>query len=201
MVTTWAGSSASPPDRAESPAAPPDRASSPVASQGRAPSPPAPSGIVGSLSAPIPDESDIFRHILMNVLRQPMDSPLIQALDKASINEINDLLTLDHQSRNALIYKLNDGSVKPLPIGYKNILRVLKIFVDYCQDKGMPIDDWTTVTKRDFDDFRTSHDGLALSEKSDSFSISAPTPIIAPTPSVSTPKQKDILSKFKKGIK
>jgi len=96
---------------------------------------------------------------------------------------------------------LDDVTVKPLPIGYKNLLRVLKIFVDYCQDKGMLIEDWTAVTKRDFDDFRTSRDGLALSEKSDSFSVSAPTPIIAPTPSVPAPKQKDLLSEFKKGIK
>ncbi len=93
------------------------------------------------------------------------------------------------------MYKLSDGSVKPLPIGYKNLLRVLKIFVDYCQDKGMPIDDWTAVTKRDFNDFRTSHDSLAPLEKSNSFSVSAPTPVIAHTPSAPAPKQ------FKKGIK
>ncbi len=201
MVTTQAGSSTSPPDRARSPAVPPDRAGSPVAPQGRATSPLAPSGIVGSLSATIPDESNIFRHVLTNVLRQPMDSPLIRALDKAAINKLNDLLTLDHQSRNALMYELDDGTGKPLPIGYKNLLRVLKIFADYCHYKGMPIDDWTAVTERDFDDFRTSHDGLALSEKSDSFFISAPIPVIAPIPSTPAPKQKDLLSEFKKGIK
>jgi len=65
----------------------------------------------------------------------------------------------------------------------------------------MPIDDWTAVTKRDFDDFRTSCDGLALLEKSNSFSVSAPTPVIATTPSTPTPKQKDLLSEFKEGIK
>jgi len=65
----------------------------------------------------------------------------------------------------------------------------------------MPIEDWTTVTKRDFDDFQTSCDGLALSEKTDSFSAFTPIPVIAPTPYMPTPKQKDLLSKFKKGIK
>ncbi len=140
-------------------------------------------------------------HVLTNVLKQPSDGPLARALDEAGINEMNDLLTLDHQSRNALTYKLDDGTVKPLPIGYRNLLRVLKIFADYCQDKGMPIDDWTAVTKRDFDDFRTSRDSLALSEKSDSFSISASNPVISPTPYMPTPKQKDLLSEFKKGIK
>jgi len=160
-----------------------------------------PPGIIGIISATIPTKSDIFVHVLTNVLKQPSGGPLAWALDEAGINEVNDLLTLDHQSRNTLTYELDDGTVKPLPIGYKNLLRVLKIFADYCQDKGMPIDDWTAVTKQDFDDFRTSHDGLALSEKSDSFSISAPTPIIAPTPSTPAPKQKDLLSEFKKGIK
>ena len=54
------------------------------------------------------------------------------------------------------MYKWDDGTVKPLPIGYKNLIRVLKIFADYCQDSGMPIEDWTAITKRDFDEFRTS---------------------------------------------
>ena len=77
----------------------------------------------------------------MNVLKQPSDGSLAWALNKAGINEINNLLTLDHQLRNALMYELDDGTVKPLPISYKNLLRVLKIFVDYCQDSDMPIED------------------------------------------------------------
>jgi len=113
-----------------------------------------------------------------NVLKQPSYGPLVWALDEAGINEIMDLLTLDYHSRNALMYEQDDGTVKPLPLGYKNLLRVLKIFVDYCQDIGSPIDDWTAVTKRDFDDFRTSCARMALSEKSDAFST--PNPIIIP---------------------
>jgi len=163
--------------RATSPPALLDGTGSAVAPQDRATSPPS---MVGIISAAIPTESDIFVHVLMNVLKQPSDGPLAWALDKASINEINDLLTLDHQSRNALMYELNDGTVKPLPISYKNLLRVLKIFADYCQDTGMPIKDWTVVTKRDFDKFRTSHARLALSEKSDAFSNSAPTWLLLP---------------------
>ncbi len=115
---------------------------------------------------------------MANVLKQPSYGPLVWALDEAGINEIMDLLTLDYHSRNALMYEQDDGTVKPLPLGYKNLLRVLKIFVDYCQDIGSPIDDWTAVTKRDFDDFRTSCARMALSEKSDAFST--PNPIIIP---------------------
>jgi len=72
---------------------------------------------------------------------------------------------------------------------------VLKIFADYCQDIGSPIEDWTAVTKTNFDDFRTSHAGMSLSKKSDAFSTST----TAPTPP--PPKQKDLLAEFKKGIK
>ena len=136
---------------------------------------------------------------MANILKQPSNGPLVWALDKAGINEIMDLLTLDYHTRNALTYELDDGTVKPLPLGYKNLLRVLKIFADYCQANGSPIEDWTAVTKRDFDDFRTSHAGMSLSEKSDAFSTSrtAPTPAFAPP----LPKQKDLLAEFKKGIK
>ena len=183
MVTTQARSSAAPPDRAGSPAVPPDRAGSPAT----------PPDVTGIFSATLPDESNIFNYVVANVLKQPSDGPLVGALEGAGINEVMDLLTLDHHSRNALTYELDDGTVKPLPLGYKNLLRVLKIFTDYCQDEGNPIEDWTAVTKRDFDDFRTSHAGLALLEKSDAFSISTPpNPIIAPTPSPPAPKQKDL---------
>ncbi len=85
MVTTWAGSSAAPPDEAGSSAAAPEEAGNPTAD--------------------LPDDSNIFRHIVTNVLKQPSDGPLAQAFDEAGINEINDLFTLDHHSRNALMYK------------------------------------------------------------------------------------------------
>ena len=111
MVTTWAGSSASPQGRAASPPVLPDGTSSAVAPQDRAVSPP---GMAGIISATIPTESDMFVHVLTNVLKQPSDGPLAQALNEAGINEINNLLTLDHQSRNALTYELDDGTVKPL---------------------------------------------------------------------------------------
>jgi len=144
MVTTRSGSSASPPDGTGDPAVPPDRVGSPTAPQGRAATPP---GMIGIVSAPIPDESDILKYVVANVLKQPSDSPLVPTLDAAGINEITDLLTLDHQSRNALMYELDDGTAKPLPLSYKNLLRVLKIFTDDCQDNSMPIEDWTTVPR------------------------------------------------------
>ncbi len=160
-----------------------------------------PPTVVGITSTLIPTKSDIFVHVLTNILKQPTDGPLFRSLEEAGINEVYDLLTLDHQSQNILTYTSDDGTVKSLPLGYKNLIRVLKIFADYCQDTGVPIDDWTAVTKKDFDEFRRSHDGLALTEKSEAFVISAPSPIFSPMPSNPTPKQRDLLSEFKKGIK
>jgi len=195
MVTTRAGSSASPQGRAASPPAPPDGTDAATEPQDKAVSPP---GMDRVISATIPTKSDIFVHVLTNVLRQPSDGPLARALDEAGINEINDLLTLDHQSRNALMYEQDDGTVRPLPLGYMNLIRVLKIFTDYCQDSGMPIDDWMAITKRDFDEFRRSCDGLALTEKSDAFVISAPTPIISPTPSALLPNKETSFPSLRK---
>jgi len=201
MVTTQSGSSASPPDRAGSPSAPPDGTGTLPVLPDRVETPPVSSSMFGNFTAPT--ESDILAHVLTEVLRQPSDSPLVRALEEAGINEINDLLTLDHHSRNTLTYERDDGTTKPLPIGHRNLIRVLKIFADFCQDSGRPIEDWLAVTKKDFDDFRTSRAGLALSEKSKAFSIPAPNPVIVPSPSPHTPapKQKDLLSEFKKGIK
>jgi len=97
----------------------------------RAASPPAPSGMIGILSTTLPDDRDILNYVVANVLKQPSDGPLVRALEGAGINEITDLLTLDHHSRNALTYELDNGTVKPLPLGYKNLLRVLKIFAHF----------------------------------------------------------------------
>ena len=85
MVTTRAGSSTAPPDEA------------------------------GSSTAALPDDNDMLNHVVANVLKQPSDGPLVRALEGAGINEIMDLLTLDHHSTNALTYELDDGTVKPLP--------------------------------------------------------------------------------------
>jgi len=98
-----------PPDEAGNPAAPPDRAGSSAVSSGRAGSPEAPPDMTGILSAALLDESNILKYVMANVLKQPSDSPLVWVLDGAGINEITDLLTLDHHSRNSLTYKLDDA--------------------------------------------------------------------------------------------
>ena len=103
-----------------------------------------------------PDGKDMLAHVVVNVLKQPADSPVVRALAGAGIIEILDLLSLDPRVRNALTYELDDGTVKPLPLGHMNLLRVLKIFADYQDGIGDPVEDWTQITKQHFDDFQRS---------------------------------------------
>jgi len=83
------------------------------------------------------------------VLKQAKDGLLAKALDAATVQEINDVLLLNQPTRDALTFQLDDGTVKPLSIGHKNMLRALKIFADHCQAIGNPIEDWTAITKKD----------------------------------------------------
>jgi len=140
---------------------------------------------------PPPDGKVMLEHAV-TVLKQAKDGPLAKALAHANIEDIVDLLALSPPERDALVFPLADGTEKPLSLGHKSMLRALKIFTNFCQADGNPIEDWTVVTKKDFDNFRTSQTGLATTEKMDALSLPTPAP---------HPKQKDLLSEFKKGIK
>ena len=129
------------------------------------------------------------------VLKQAKDGLLAKVLDTTAVQEINDVLLLNQPARDALTYLLDDGTEKPLPIGYRNLLRALKIFADHCQANGHPIGDWTTITKKDFDDFRCSQVCMAATEKIETLSSPTPTPNSDPPP----PKQKDSLLSSRKG--
>jgi len=117
---------------------------------------------------------------------------LAKALAATTLEEISDVLLLNQPTRDALTFQLDDGTVKTLPIGHRNLLRVLKIYANYCQAEGDPIKDWTSITKRDFDDFRCSQVCMAATKRIDALSSSA---------TMSASKQKDLFAEFKKGIK
>jgi len=104
-------------------------------------------------ATPLPDGKAMLEHVITVVLKQAKDGPLAKALDAAAVHEINDVLHLNQPVRDALTFPLDDGTEKPPPFGYRNLLRVLKVFADHCQANGHPIGDWTTITKKDFDDF------------------------------------------------
>ena len=102
------------------------------------------------------DGETMLVHAVMVILKQPTDGPLSKALARGGIHTITDLLTLSQLARDALTYHDVYGNVKPLAIGHKNLLRMLKIYGAYHGAEGSPIVDWMTITKKDFDDFRRS---------------------------------------------
>jgi len=126
----------------------------------------------------------MFEHVVTVILKQPMDGPLSKALARGGIHTITDLLTLSQLEHDALTYHNVYGNVRPLAIGHKNLLRMLKIYGTYCKAKGSPIVDWTVITKKDFDDFRHSRAGLHASEWYDTVAP-ATIPVILPKSSLS----------------
>ncbi len=121
--------------------------------------------MVMSQSASSPhDGKTMFEHVVMVILKQPMDGPLSKALARGGIHTVTDVLTLSQSGCDAPTYHDAYGTVRPLAIGHKNLLQMLKIYGAHCKAEGSPIVDWMTITKRDFDDFRHSQAGLHASE-------------------------------------
>jgi len=139
--------------------------------------------MVQSASSPCDGETMLV-HAVMVILKQPTDGPLSKALARGGIHTVTDILALSQSERDALTYHDVYGNVRPLAIGHKNLLRMLKAYAAYCEAKGSPIVDWMTITKKDFDDFRHSQAGLCASEWYD---IAAPAtvPVVLPKSSLS----------------
>ena len=98
----------------------------------------------------------MLEHAVRVILKQPTDGPLSKALARGGIHVILDVLTLSQSARDALTYHDAYGTVRPLAIGHKNLLQMLKIYGTCCKAEGSPIVDWMTITKKDFNDFRRS---------------------------------------------
>jgi len=97
-----------------------------------------------------------LQHVLFEVLCQPWDGPLVQALDRSGFNEISDVLLLNQAERNALTFLNASNVITPLSYGEKRTLDAIKHFSCYCDNHGRPIIDWTQVKKADFKKFRSS---------------------------------------------
>jgi len=116
---------------------------------------------------PLHDGKAMLEHVVTVVLKQAKDGPLSKALARGGIHDISDVVTLMQPARDALTYLDDNGTVKPLSVGHKSILRTLKIFANYCEAEGSPIVDWTVITKEDFDDFRCSQACMHATEMDD----------------------------------
>ncbi len=60
----------------------------------------------------------MLQHVVTAVLKQAQDGPIAKALPAAALEEINNVLLLNQPMRDALTFTLDDGTEKPLPIGY-----------------------------------------------------------------------------------
>jgi len=60
----------------------------------------------------------------------------VKAMARGGIHVISDVLTLMQPARDALTYQDDNGTVKPLAIGHKNLLRTLKIFANFYEADG-----------------------------------------------------------------
>jgi len=90
-------------------------------------------------SSPLPDGKVMLEYVVTVVLKQAKDGPLAKALDATSVQEINDVLLLNQPTRDDLTFQLDDGTVKPLSNGHKNMLRALKIFANFLLAEGSPL--------------------------------------------------------------
>jgi len=58
-----------------------------------------------------------LEHVITEILKQPTGGTLAQALDRAGISEVFDLLILSQPNRDSFTFVDTDGLVTPLPLG------------------------------------------------------------------------------------
>ena len=128
-----------------------------------------------------------LQHIYDNVFCVPPESPLVSALNRESINNVTDLLSMGPDDVDALLYELNEGgstTLRPLARGLRRLITVLQEFTDWRSAGGKPIgNDWASVTQEEFDEFRTSPALIGKIIGKPPFTRS--TPHVTPSPSSS----------------
>ena len=136
-------------------------------------------------------------HVVTDVfMLDDPDNPLSLALSKAFLVDIYDILAMPFHDIDRLDYLDDQGNEVPLPTGYQYMLRIIKHYDLFCTAEGDPIgDDWKTVTADQYDEYRLSADYAGVASVS---SHSLPS---GSTTSPSTPRVRDAVFEFKKGIK
>jgi len=119
----------------------------------------------------------MLEHVLTDVFKQPKDGSLAKALDRGGIHEIFGVLSLSQSDHVNLTYVEDGSTVKPISIGHKEMLTTLKLFAAFCKAEGYPIVHWTQVTKKDFDEFRSSNECIYATERDDNIKSPAPSAV------------------------
>jgi hypothetical protein len=138
-------------------------------------------------------------HVLENLFELEKDAAMIKAFTKDGVNDITDVLAMDYEHYAMLTYYTNDkGDAVVIPPWQQALLKILKSYI-WWQSKTSfgPVDDWTQVTKDNFDDFRLGPDYQSSFGPTSVLSMMPPQ--VAPQALVSTPfKFKDPIGYFKK---
>ena len=139
-----------------------------------------------------------LKHVVITVLNQPIDGPLMLSLTNALIDHISDLTSINANDIEDLKYPTSDGTLSKIGPGHRGMLRCFCAFVRYRYAQSLPIgDDWTGITQEEFDEFRTSshYDGTM-------FGISSVSnPGLPGLPSTPSTRPRDPVAEFKRGIK
>jgi hypothetical protein len=102
------------------------------------------------------DRAALF-HVLLNIIEMNIKGHLhiIQALSEKRCDGIYDFLLLDGKTVDKLAHTDDNGSVRPLPIGYLNLLHRFCTFVAYRHAAGTSIspDQWLHLTWDEYADY------------------------------------------------
>ena len=145
--------------------------------------------------------AEAFAHVMDNVINRPSGTPVRSALSQSGIVSMVDLLSLSEADLHNLTYKTvdPDGTKAPtihyLSIADRNILKYLLYYHIHRRNEFNAIDDWSKITKDEFDDFRINPD----------YTLHPPVPKysqkhLTSKPQSSTPSLSSV-DFFKRGIK
>ena len=108
---------------------------------------------------PAATRSNVFEHVMGNLLGLEKDSPAMRALRRQGYDSIPAVLQLS-PSKVDEYYDLDDAKNKVIvPNWHKNLLVSLPVFKEYRAMVDAPIEnnaDWLAVTEDEYDTFHTS---------------------------------------------
>ena len=159
----------------------------------------------------------IFEHVVRTVLGLGDDSSLEKALTAQDVQILTvfDILGMTEENIDNLEYVYDpdgDGQnaeVRPVPTGYKNLVRVLQDYVAFSKACGFDITDWLKVTQDDFNEFRISPEYVAArrSGKIPVYKYQVPTTQLSSSGTTSTPStntttpSRSPVDDFRRGVK
>ncbi len=137
---------------------------------------------------------EALKYVLLTVMDQSEDGPVMRALADASIEIVDDLMGLVDLDIDAFSY-VPTGETNRIDLvpSQRGLLRGFCAYIRYRARSSTPIGDtWTSITKQEFDDFRISdfYNGTIFGQASN-----------PGLPTSSNPRARDPVADFKRGIK